>query len=232
MKKYIRRIILLMAMVFIVANPLSVFAQTINVDGTDVTITFGEEWHVCTRDNPVCCYEVEALGMTKEYMNVFFITNSVYLNAGIIADLDNDGIDFFIIKDKTDFCETLSSLTDEEMDKVVQEFADTTDCDVCEVYEGNNRYVHIEYVENNVNFIKYVTVYNSEYYTFTVQKANSFTDDEKKDIEKIMDSVCFGKTVSEKKNIIERIWPVIAGVALIVIVAVVVVIVLKKKSKK
>lgn len=230
MKKISVQIILLLIITFVIVNPMKVFAQTINVDGTDVTITFGERWHVCTRDNPVCCYEVEALGMTEEYMSVFFYENAIYLNAGIIADFDNDGMDFFIIKDKTDFCENLSTLTDEEMDAVVQEFADTVDCEVCEVYEGNHRFVHMEYVEDNVNYIKYVTVYNSEYYTFVIQKANAYTTDEKKDIYEIMESVVFGKPVSEDDIPTKYIWIGIAC-AVVVIGAISTIIIVRNNKK-
>lgn len=231
MRKCFRKIVLLIMMVFVMVNPISVFAQTINVDGTEVTITFGDEWHVCTRDNPVCCYQVEALGMTEEYMKKFFEENLIYLNAGIIADFDNDGMDFFIVKDKTDYYEDLSKLNDEELKELVQGFVDTVDCDVCEIYDGNQVFVHMEYVEDKVNYIKYVTVYNSEYYTFTAQKANTFTKDEKKDIEEIMESVYFGKTIVPEKNTFEYIWPCVAG-AVLIIVAVVVAIILKKKLKR
>ena len=231
MKKVFRQIVLLIVMAFFIVNPLKVFGQTFNVDGTEVNITFGDEWHVCTRDNPVCCYEVEALGMTKEYMLDFFEENLIYLNAGIIADFDNDGIDFFIIKDKTDFCENMSKLTDEELDKVVQEFADSVECDVCEIYDGDQTFVHMEYEEDKVNYIKYITVYNSEYYTFTVQKASAFTKDEKKDIKEIMESVYFGEPIVPRKNIFEYVWPCVAG-AVLIIAAVVVAIVLKKKLKR
>ena len=144
MKKYFIQIIILVATFIVFVNPISILAQTYNVDGTEVNITFGDEWHVCTRDNPVCCYEVEALGMTEEYMLEFFEKNLIYLNAGIIADFDNDGMDFIIVKDKTDFCENMSTLTKEELDKVVQEFADTVDCQVCEIYDGNHTFVHME----------------------------------------------------------------------------------------
>lgn len=212
-------------------SPCKVFAQTINVDGTEVTITFGDEWHVCTRDNPVCCYQVEALGMTEEYMEKFFEENLMYLNAGIIADFDNDGIDFFIIKDKTDFCENLGEFTDEELEDVVQGFADTIDCDVCDVYDENYSFVHMEYVEDEVNYIKYVTVYNSEYYTFIIQKSSPFSKEEKKDVKEIMESVVFGEPVVEKDGISEYIW--IAAISAVLIAgAVIVVIVLKKKFKK
>ena len=232
MKKYFIQIIILVATFIVFANPISILAQTYNVDGTEVNITFGDEWHVCTRDNPVCCYEVEALGMTEEYMLEFFEKNLIYLNAGIIADFDNDGMDFIIVKDKTDFCENMSTLTKEELDKVVQEFADTVDCQVCEIYDGNHTFVHMEYVEENVNYIKYVTVYNSEYYTFTVQKASSFTKDEKKDIKEIMGTVYFGDPIVPRKNIFEYIWPCVAGAALIVAAVVVAVIIKKKLNKK
>lgn len=231
MRKCFRKIFLLIMMVFVMVNPISVFAQTINVDGTEVTITFGDEWHVCTRDNPVCCYQVEALGMTEEYMKKFFEENLIYLNAGIIADFDNDGMDFFIVKDKTDYYEDLSKLNDEELKELVQGFVDTVDCDVCEIYDGNQVFVHMEYVEDKVNYIKYVTVYNSEYYTFTAQKANTFTKDEKKDIEEIMESVYFGKPIVPEKNTFEYILPCVAG-AVLIIVAVVVAIILKKKIKR
>ena len=232
MKKYFRQIVLMLVMAFVFVNPLKVFAQTVNVDGTEVTITFGDEWHICTRDNPICCYQVESLGMTEEYMLKFFEENLMYLNAGIIADLDNDGVDFFIIKDKTDFCEDLSKYTDEELDEVVQGFAESMECEVCEKYDEKYKYVYMEYVENNTHCIKYVTVYNWEYYTFTVQKAEAFTKDEKNEIRDIMDSVVFGQPVADNNDSNEYIWIIVGSIAVAVVIGAVVVIVMKKKHKK
>lgn len=230
MKKSFKQIVVCLVIILISIIPCNVFAQTVNVDGTDVTITFGEEWHICTRDNPVCCYQVESLGITKEYMSKFFQDNSMYLNAGIIADLDNDGMDFFIIKDKTDFCEDLSKYTDTEAKEVAQGFAATLNCSVCEVYNGQHKFVYMEYVENNTNCIRYVTVYNWEYYTFTIQKAKAFTDEEKSDIKDIMESVVFGKpAISAKNNENENIWIIVGSVAAVTIISTVVIIIVKKK---
>lgn len=68
--------------VILLLMPISVYATSFKLRGTDMNISFDESnWYVFTPDNILNNEELEELGISYEYMVDSFNNNEAYLDA-------------------------------------------------------------------------------------------------------------------------------------------------------
>lgn len=233
MRKILKPAVMLLISVMLLGMAVPVNAGDYTVDGTDISISIDDGWHVMTRDNPTCCEEVEAAGVKAEYMQEYFIMQKMYLDAVITNEDSNESIEMFIRKNATDGGTNLSKASDEEVEELVKEFEEVYKPEVCKAYKNNYTYVYIEHEDLGYNLIEFVTLVNAEIYTITFQKVNEFTEEDMEEIYKIIDSASY--TISpEYENTFNWKYIIINGIIGGVIVGgifAVIALIVKKKKK-
>lgn len=191
MKKIIKLTIILIIGVLLLNVPISVKAAYYEVEDTDIAIEFGYGWHVTTRDNPTCCEELEAMGIKTEDVLKKFEQEKIYLDAIFYRYDANDNLEMLIRKNPTDGGVNLSESSDEDVEELRAALDEMYELDICEVYENDYTYIHIEHEDLGYNLIEFITLVNSETYTISFQKKNEFTENDIEMIYEIVDSASY-----------------------------------------
>ena len=232
-------VIITIVMCLMVLIPMSVYAETYYLGGTDMSIRVDDSsWYVFTRDNIKNNSELDELGISYDAMYDIFCDNEAYMDALLLYE-DGEFVEFFVRKRKLDAdIVNLSNYKNSEVLKLAKGFANKQGADTYSVYENQYKFAKMEYIDSNFGYYicEFVTVVNNDNYTFTFQSTSQFTDEEYAEIENIVDSVEFDvdtsikekKTSSIAESVIEK---TIGGAVIGGIVGAVIAITNKKKKK-
>ena len=186
--KYILFTLILMILVL----PNTVKAAEFSVDD-NMTMNIDDSlWYVFTRNNIKDNKELESLGMTYEYMENFFNTNSAYLDAILLYKDTGEVIELCVRKVESDGPVNSNNYSDEEYLESLKEFLSGNKYTKLEIYQKDNyKYGYSEYVDKNVNIMEYYIIINKNKYTITVQKQGDFDSDNKARIKDIIDNTSY-----------------------------------------
>ena len=233
------RILLSIILCFSALLPITTYAETYNLGGTDMSISVDDTmWYVFTRDNIKNNSELEELGITYEAMYEFLHNNEAYMDA-ILYYENGEYTELFVRKRALDTgIANLSNYKDSEVLELAKELAKKQGANTYSVYENQYKFAKLEYVDSNLGYYvcEFVTCVNKDSYTFTFQSTSQFTDEEYAEIENIVDSVKFDidTSIKEKKSssIAESVIEKTIGGAVIGGVVGAVVAITNKKKKK
>lgn len=200
-------------LLFLTLFPTMTFASRYDLEETDVSLLLNDEtWYVFTRGNIKDNEELEELGITYDYLSNFMEEYSVYLDAvNFSSDLEST-VELFVRKKSGSKVDNLSNYSKSDMKELVEELAKKQDSPISEIYENDYKFIYLEYQDGDYNIIEYYTIINHDAYTVTIQKANNFTEDERVEFKKIIDSIIFesDSPTQEKKDSWE-VEPIIIG---------------------
>lgn len=185
-------IITIMICLFI--SPISVYAKTYTVWGTDISLVIDDsEWYVFTRDNLYGHSGLEELNITEDRVYNFMQKNYIYLYGMLLDKKDmNSSLELLVSKTTTDELENLSTHSYKEvMEELVKPMAEERNAEIYDVYENDYKFTYLEFKKNGYNVIQYFTVMNGDCYTILLQKKSDFTNSDKIQIRKIIDSITF-----------------------------------------
>ena len=232
-------ILLSVILCFSALLPITTYAETYNLGGTDMSISVDDTvWYVFTRDNIKNNSELEELGITYEVMYDILHNNEAYMDA-ILYYENGEYTELFVRKRALDTgIANLSNYKDSEVLELAKELAKKQGANTYSVYENQYKFAKLEYVDSNLGYYicEYVTCVNKDNYTFTFQSTSQFSDEEYAEIESIVDSVKFDidTSIKEKKSssIAESVIEKTIGGAVIGGVVGAVIAITNKKKKK
>ena len=219
--------------------PITTYAETYNLGGTDMSISVDDTvWYVFTRDNIKNNSELEELGITYEAMYEILHNNEAYMDA-ILYYEGGEYTELFVRKRALDTgIANLSNYKNSEVLELAKELAKKQGAEKYSVYESQYKFARSEYIDSNYGYYicEYVTIVNKDNYTLTFQSTSQFTDEEYAEIENIVDSVKFDvdtsikekKTSSFAESVLEK---TIGGAVIGGIVGAIIAITNKKKKK-
>lgn len=194
---------------FLVFIPISLNAKEIKLND-DFTISFDEnEWYIFTKDNLKDNPELEELGITYDYMDNYFKTNDVEVDAiTYFGDEMSDYIEVLIqineMKSSYDY-DYLGYLSKSDLNEVAEEVGKKLNSNNSKVYEnGKYTFIQSEYVASSETNLHYYTVVNNKGYNIMFKKMKNFDEDDKKIVKNIMDTISI--ELPEKKF---RVSPVV-----------------------
>lgn len=176
-------------LLFSLLLPLTVFAQSYDIKEVNTHITFPDDWYVFTKENIKDNQVLKEINITEDYMNDFFKSNSAYID----AMPQNFTLEFVLRTKEVDKMNNLSNYTDEEVKEVATEFGKIVNSNNNDIYKTKYKYVESYYYDstNKMYLASYYTVVNRLGYTFSVQKSEDFTNEEKLQIKEIINSISY-----------------------------------------
>ena len=185
--------------------PITTYAETYNLGGTDMSISVDDTvWYVFTRDNIKNNSELDELGITYDAMFDILHNNEAYMDA-ILYYEDGEYVELFVRKRTLDTgIANLSNYKNSEVLELAKGLAKKQGAEKYSVYENQYKFAKLEYIDSNYGYYicEFVTCVNKDNYTFTFQSTSRFTDEEYAEIESIVDSVKFDvdTSIKEKKS--------------------------------
>ena len=236
-------ILAIIATVFMVFLPVSVYAETYSLGGTDMSIDVDDSlWYVFTRDNIKDNSELKELGISYNSMYDILYTNEAYMDALLLYE-DGGFVELFVRKKPLEKgIVNLSNYEDAEVLDLAKTIAKKQGAETYSVYENQYKFARLEYFDSNYGYYlcEFYTVVNKENYTLTFQKPSTYTDAEYEEMTKIVDSIRFDVDPTLKEEIhnsfLENIFTETIGGAAIGaviggVVGAIIAIVNKKKKK-
>ena len=183
--------------------PITTYAQTYNLGGTDMSISLDDTmWYVFTRDNIKDNAELEELGITYDAMHDILYSNEAYMDAVLYYE-GGESVEMFVRKRALDLgLANLSNYDDSEVLELAEGLAKKQGAEIYSVYENQYKFAKLEYIDANYGFYicEFVTCVNKDNYTLTFQSNSQFTAEAYAEIEKIVDSVRFEVDTSIKEK--------------------------------
>ncbi len=182
--------------------PATLEAKTYTLAQTDMHIEIDDaEWYVFTRDNIKDNKELEELGVSYDYMYNLMHKNYIYMDAILYFKDDDDYIELFVRKKKTDEINQLSNFDDKEVLELAEQLAKKQGAKNYKVYQTSYKYAKLEYQSEGLYLQEYYTIVNKEAYTITAQKKESFSSEDAARIQKIVDHIKFdvNPSLTDKK---------------------------------
>lgn len=185
--KYIKIIIMSVLLI-----PNIIYAKNITIDEFDLTININDEWDIFTRDNLInndllTKYNVEmneVLNNMKE--------NSIYIDAIM------DDYELFLRGNNEADINNLTNYKDSDINLFAEGLMKKTGANNYELLKSNGiTYVKSKYIDSNLGayLVEYVTIFNRNNITFTIQNYNGFpTSEEEKELDEMI------KTTTIKLN--------------------------------
>ena len=182
---------LLFIVILFLLFPLTILAKPYNI--VDLTVDIDDnDWYVFTRDNIKDNNELDALGITYEYMNTFFLSNSAYLDAVTVVS-DNEYLEAFVCIKDVESKYNLHKFSNDDLKELESDFVakqpNSTDHYI--YVTDKYKYVYIMYPDSNLYVIDYYTVINGKGYTIKFQKPTSFSENDKAIIKGMIDNITF-----------------------------------------
>ena len=219
--------------------PATVYAETYCLGGTDMSISVDDTtWYVFTRDNIKNNSELEALGISYEYMYDSLHHNEAYMDA-LLLYADGEFVELFVRKRALDAgVANLSNYANSEVLELAKELAEKQGAGTYSVYENQYKFAKLEYIDANCGYYicEYITVVNKDNYTLTFQATSPFADDEYVEIARIVDSIAFDVDASMKEEKTTAVFDgvlakTIGGAVIGGVVGFIIAIINKKKKK-
>ena len=145
-----RSICLLLAFLICLVMPVTAYAETYRMNGTDLSIQVDDTiWYVFTRDNLENNPELEELGVSYDAIHSIFYDNDAYMDA-VLYYGDEGYIEFFIRKTpQTSGLVNLSNYSQEDVTKFAAAFAEQHNIQEYSVYENQYKFAKMEYFDSN-----------------------------------------------------------------------------------
>jgi len=217
-----KRIICIILSVMICAvtrMPVTAYAKSYSLSGTDMTISLDDSyWYVFTRDNIANNAEMESLGLTYEQMHNILYNNSAYMNA-ILYYENGDFTELLIRKKALDSdIVNLSTYPNDEIMELGKELSKKHDNAGYYIHESRNGYkfVRLEYYDTTYGLYlcEYVTIVNKDNYTLTFQSNSPYISEEYSEMDTIVDSIHFDVDTSLKEKGDDAFFDTVFGKAL------------------
>lgn len=177
--------------------PIFVFASEYEIKDIDIKLDIDETFIVLTRDNIENNEYLKNLNVTEEYMKNIMESNNIYLDI-----IKNDlSYEILVVVPKTKpLFNDLREATDEELSNLKNTIIKQTGDNLPIVYKNNYPFILVNYHDKNgYNNINYYTVINSRGYNIQLQKKTEITDEDKIDLQNIVDEIVF-KEVDKKED--------------------------------
>jgi len=206
-----KSICIIIAVIFclMVLMPISVFAETYHLGGTDMSIKVDDSsWYVFTRDNIKNNSELDELEISYDSMYDILYNNEAYMDAILLYD-DGEYVELFVRKRIMDSgIVNLSNYGNEDVLELAKGLAERQNAEDYSVYENQYKFAKLEYVDSKLGYYicEYVTCVNKDNYTFTFQSTSQFSDSEYDEIENIIDSIQFDVDASLKEPKTTSFW--------------------------
>lgn len=222
--------------------PLSVSASPYKADETDLTLNIDDSiWYVFTRGNLDGNPELSELGLDKDTFYDNMLSQNIYVDACLFYE-DGDYLELLVLKEKQEQYVNFSNYEDSEVLRIGKTtFKDYEEKDSIEIYGDEYKYFGIEYVDQGINLLQYVTVINGEAYSFQFQSPDGFSEDEYAAVDAVMEGVSFDvdETMKEKggflgsliSGLVQRgvAIAILVGIAMVFAIPVIIVITIVKK---
>lgn len=207
--KRIKYIIITVILCLMVLMPISVFAETYHLGGTDMSIRVDDSsWYVFTRDNIKNNSELDELEISYDSMHDILYNNEAYMDAILLYD-DGEFVELFVRKRIMDSgIVNLSNYGNEDVLELAKGLAEKQNAEDYSVYENKYKFAKLEYIDSNLGYYicEFVTCVNKDNYTFTFQSTSQFSDSEYDEIENIIDSIQFDVDTSLKEPKTTSFW--------------------------
>jgi hypothetical protein len=184
--------------------PISIFAQTYEVSNIGITLSFDDQkWDVVTTESDSNNSLLTKYEISYESIQSYLKENSMY----VYAVYDGNEQFEFAIRNHTNSV----SYNDYSIEDLASAIANKKGLNDYKIYENGYKYIKFEYYEpiSELYIIDYYIMINYQQYVFTAQKSTEFLEEEKLEIQKVMDSVSFEEKSTEtstfKINWIEAI---------------------------
>ena len=229
--------IILLIIVFLF--PIFVFAKEYEIKDVDVKLSIDDDWYVFTREIQDDNEDLENFGVTKEYLINLMNNNNIYID----AIPHRGGLEFFLVIPKKDMeTKDMDSYSDSALEPTIVSFKEKFNTDKCDIYKSKHKYIMVDYYDSNLKYyiINYYTVFDGKGYNFQLQKKSPINDEEKANLQKIINTIEIGKLEENntsndkgfdyKKILTKGIIGAVVGAIIGGLVALITLIIRKKKS--
>ena len=242
MKKTVRFVVLLLVILSLF-TPLSVSAESYAVDGTDMTVELDDTlWYVFTRNNLDGNPELDELELERDAFYTNMVEQDMYMDAIAFWLNGWDWLECLVMKyGDSDFV-NMSNYSDEAVLKKGKfMFRSYTADGNSSVYENQYKFFRIEYEDEDIQIVQYLTAVNGEFYSIQFQSPYKFTEQKYELIKEIMDNIRFDVDTSMKeKNLFQKILSsliderivYLAVVAVVAAPVIIIITVVKKRAVK
>lgn len=178
----------LIMLLFIVLFPIMMYAKEYEAPEINLKLDAGDSFMVLTRNNLENNQDLAKLNITKEYMEELMNTNKIYYDI-IKNDLSYEIL--VVVPDTKLKVYNFSNVTDEVLNDMKGELVKKTGATVSDIYKANHNYVIVDYYDSKTGYyiVNYYTVVNASGFNIQLQKKSEITEEEKRELKEIVDSV-------------------------------------------
>ena len=178
----------IMIFLLILLFPFMIFAKEYENKDINIKLNIKDELIVLTRDNLENNSDLTSLNITQENMKTMMEGNNIYFDI-IKKDLSYE---ILVVVPKTNLeFRNLSNATDQLLNDLRKELVKKTGAEISSVYKANHNYIIVDYHDDKTGYyiVNYYTIVNTNGYNFQLQKKTPITEEEKKELKEIVDSV-------------------------------------------
>ena len=179
--------------------PIIMYAKEYEAPIINSKLEVNENYIVLTRDNLDNNSDLVKLNITKETMTELMNKNNIYYD--IIKNDISYEILVIVPNVTIDGWNNFTNATDKILDDMRSAYAKQVGANVSSVYKNTNNYIVVEHFDEKTEYyiVNYYTVVNNKGYNVQLQKKSEITDEEKRELKEIVDSLEI-KVLDEYKN--------------------------------
>ena len=168
--------------------PLFSLAKEYELSDINIKLDIRDDFITFTKDNLENNSDLTKLGISKEYMEEVMDKNNIYFDI-IKNDVSYEIL--VIVPDTKLAFNNLSNATDSMLNDLKGEIVKKTGAEISDVYKSSHNYILVDYYDSKTGYyiVNYYTVVNASGYNFQLQKKSAITEDEKKELKELVDSV-------------------------------------------
>ena len=182
--------------------PINVYADSYKLKDLEISIE-DSSFDVFTRDNIKDNERLTEIGITYDYLNNFMIKNDVYLDAVKFNENNDDTIELFVVAKMVSNVSNMHTYSDNEIKELGEEVKKKVKADSYKIINvGKYKYIYLNYYDSTEKYYidEYYTVMDGYGYTIMAQKRNKFTNDEMKDVKKVVDTTKYKEIARYEKK--------------------------------
>ena len=182
--------------------PFNVYADSYKLKDLEISIE-DSSFDVFTRDNIKDNERLTEIGITYDYLNNFMIKNDVYLDAVRFNENNDDTIELFVVAKMVSNVSNMHTYSDSEIKELGEEVKKKVKADSYKIIDvGKYKYIYLNYYDSTEKYYidEYYTVMDGYGYTIMAQKRNKFTNDEMKDVKKVVDTTKYKEIARYEKK--------------------------------
>lgn len=173
--------------------PICVSAEKYRISDLDLSIDVPDSYLVITRDNYKNNPEMDAYGVTPEYMEQVFTTYNAYLDAFDIST----GKEIFIIVNPVngDYSNYSKDVLEDLIPALESQYISlgATNIKIDIVNINGMNYFQVDYSQGGYYLVNYYLVYQNNGYNFQIQSSSILTDSDKNAYYNIVKTITFGE---------------------------------------